>query len=189
MKNVNDYIPKLQEMFTKVKKQDIERMVKYGWRMFYFYNLRGCDTLIESQKHKFWMYCGKMFCDSKHHYNYYKKHLRRKLRVMFIKKKKQWDGYYYTALNEEEYNQLIIKKGRPRKYYKYNNKISFKIFGEAKLYYSSEKCIIKFKYVSDMGWDFYKDEIKISNPEIVLVRNSPDTFKDIMIQNNKYDIL
>lgn len=40
-----------------------------------------------------------------------------------------------------------------------------------------------------MGWDFYKDEIKISNPEIVLVRNSPDTFKDIMIQNNKYDIL
>ena len=35
---VDDYLPKLQEMFPKIDKKDIKRMVEYGWRMFYFYN-------------------------------------------------------------------------------------------------------------------------------------------------------
>ena len=76
---VDDYLPKLQEMFPKIDKKDIKRMVEYGWRMFYFYNLRGCDTLIESTKHKYWMYCGQLCSDSLKHFDYYRQMLSRKL--------------------------------------------------------------------------------------------------------------
>ena len=189
---VEDYLPRLQKMFPKIDKRDIKRMVEYGWRMFYFYNLRGCDTLIESTKHKYWMYCGQLCSDSLKHFDYYRQMLRRKLRVLYAKKKIQWDGYYYTALSEEEYNDYIksIKgRGRKRKYFKYNNKLSFKIFDEAKVYYSWAKYIIKFKYITDMGYSFYKEELKCTEVSLALVRECPDTFKEIMISSNNYDLI
>lgn len=189
---VEDYLPRLQEMFPKIDKKDIKRMVEYGWRMFYFYNLRGCDTLIESTKHKYWMYCGQLCSNSLKHFDYYRQMLRRKLRVLYTKKKIQWDGYYYTALSEEEYNDYVksIKgRGRKRKYFKYDNKLSFKIFDEAKVYYSWAKYIIKFKYITDMGYSFYKEKLKCTEVSLALVREHPDTFKEIMISSNNYDLI
>ena len=189
---VEDYLPKLQKMFPKIDKKDIKRMVEYGWRMFYFYNLRGCDTLIESTKHKYWMYCGQLCSDSLKHFDDYRQMLRRKLRVLYAKKKIQWDGYYYTALSEEEYNDYIKSmkgRGRKRKYFKYNNKLSFKIFDEAKVYYSWAKYIIKFKYITDMGYSFYKEKLKCTEVSLALVREHPDTFKEIMISSNNYDLI
>jgi len=41
-----------------------------------------------------------------------------KLRIMYRRKKVQWDGFYYFALTEEQYKQYLElknKKGRPRK--------------------------------------------------------------------------
>lgn len=189
IKDINDYIPELQKKFPRIKKEDIKRMAEYGWRMFYFYNLRGCDTIINSTKYNFWMYCGQLSSDSLKYFEYYKTMLARKLRVLFIKKKLKWDGYYYIGISEEEYNRTFPKKGRPRKYFKYSSKTAFKIFGEAELYYSRAKYFIRFKYPVDMGWKFYKDELKIMNVELVKISDSPLTFKDVLIQNNKYNIL
>lgn len=189
IKDINDYIPELQKKFPHIKKEDIKRMVEYGWRMFYFYNLRGCDTIINSTKYNFWMYCGQLNSDSLKYFEYYKTMLARKLRVLFIKKKLKWDGYYYIGISEEEYNKTFPKKGRPRKYFKYSSKTAFKIFGEAELYYSRAKYFIKFKYPVDMGWKFYKEVLEINNAEIVKITDNPLTFKDVLIQNNKYDIL
>lgn len=189
---VNDYLPKLQEMFPTIKKSDLKRMAEYGWRMFYFYNLRGCDTVIDSKKHKFWMYCGDLYDDSVKFYNYYRKRLRCKLRVLYAKKKIAWDGYYYTFLNDDEYKEILNKKkrrGRPKKYYHFKDKLSFKIQDEAKLYYNWAKYIIKFKYNVDMGYSFHKNDLKCEDFEIVLERESPDKFKDILITNAKYELL
>lgn len=191
-KNVNDYLPKLKEMFPDIRKSDIKKMVEYGWRMFYFYNLRGCDTLIESNKHKFWMYCGDLCNDSMKHFNYYKNKLRRKLRVLYGQKKTKWDGYYYTFLNDDEYQQFIKSttgKGRKKKKFKYNNKLSFKLLDEAKIYYDWSKYIIRFKYICDMGYSFYKDELKCTDVSIYFTRESPSKFQDILINNNKYDLI
>jgi len=55
--------------------------------MFYFYNLRNCDTLV-TRSGDFWMYCGQLTTDSVKHYRYYRKKLMRKIRVMYKKKKK-----------------------------------------------------------------------------------------------------
>jgi hypothetical protein len=72
--------------------------------MLYYYNLRGCDTLINSTTHKYWFYCGELTKNSMKHFNYYKRMLRRKLRVMYSKKTKIWDGFYYIGLTDAEYN-------------------------------------------------------------------------------------
>lgn len=187
--NINDYLPKLQEMFPYLKPKDIKRMVEYGWRMLYFYNLRGCDTLIESSTYKYWMYCGNLCVDSLKHFKYYIAMLRRKLRVLYAKRKIQWDGYYYTSLSEEEYKEIFKSKSKKKVNFILYNKLSFKIFDEAKIYYLSSKYIVRFKYLVDMGYCFNKEKLKCTNVEVVFTREKPDTFKDIMISNYNYDLI
>lgn len=188
-KYVDDYLPQLQEMFPDIQKQDLKRMVEYGWRMFYFYNLRGCDTVINSNKFNFWMYCGNLFDDSLEYFQYYKDKLRRKLRVMYAKKKKKWDGYYYTNLSKEEYTNLFNKKGRPKKYHKFKNKYSFKILDEAIIFFQGPQYIIKYKYPADLGYYFYKENLQCQDVSIVHIKDTSNTFKDILINERKYDLL
>ena len=107
LKSVNDYLPELIAQFPTVPPEDVKRAVEYGWRMLYYYNLRGCDTLISSTKYRYWFYCGQLTRDSIKHYNYYRRMLRRKLRVLYSKKVKEWDGYYYIGLTEDEYKSVV----------------------------------------------------------------------------------
>ena len=42
--------------------------------------------------------------------------LRRKLRVLYSKKVKEWDGYYYIGLTDDEYETVVKSTtGRGRK--------------------------------------------------------------------------
>ena len=93
------------------------------------------------------------------------------------------------GIDEQEYNKLVNKKGRPRKYWTYTNRVAYKVFDEAKIKYSAYKCIIRFKYVTDMGMSFYKEKLKCQEVEPVLVRDHPDKFVDILITNYDYKTL
>lgn len=190
--NVQTYLPKLQEQFPTVPLSDIKRAVEYGWRMLYYYNLRGCDTLINSTSNKFWFYCGELTKDSMKHFNYYKRMLRRKLRVLYTKKIKEWDGFYYTGLTDSEYAMLqksLQGKGRKRKTFTFYNKTIFKIKDEANIFFSWSKYIIKFKYVTDIGYSFFKSKLNCQDVEVVLVRKKPCTFQDILITSNNYELI
>lgn len=189
---VDTYMDQLCEAFPTVPRGDIKKIVEYGWRKLYYYNLRGCDTVISSTKHKFWFYIGELTCNSFKHYAYYIRMLRRKLRVLYEKKVKEWDGYYYIGLTEDEYEYLLKglnQKGRKKKYYTFNNKVSIKVFDESKLYYCWSKCIIKYKYPVDLGYSFYRKNFSYEYPEIALERDKPAKFKDILISNNNYELL
>ncbi len=190
--NVATYLPKLQEQFPTVPLEDIKRSVEYGWRMLYYYNLRGCDTLISSTKYKYWFYCGELTRDSVKHFNYYRRMLRRKLRVLYSKQKIQWDGYYYTGLTNLEYQSLIesqSKKGRKKKNFTFHNKTILKVFDEAKVFYSWSKCIIKFKYITDIGYSIYKNTLKCNDVQIALKKDKPWVFKDVLISSNNYELI
>jgi len=45
---IQDYIPKLKELYPDLKEEDIKRIIEYGWRMIYVANIAGCDTLVMS---------------------------------------------------------------------------------------------------------------------------------------------
>jgi hypothetical protein len=192
LKRVNDYLPILQEQFPNVPLADIKRAVEYGWRMIYYYNLRGCDTVISSTKHKYWFYIGELTKNSLKHFNYYRRMLRRKLRVIYSKKVKEWDGYYYFGLTESEYSEFLEslnKRGRKRKHYTFFNKVCLKVFDEAKIYYSWSRCIIKYRPTTDLGYSIFKSEFKCECPEIAFTRDKPSTFKDILISSNNYELI
>jgi len=45
--------------------------------------------------------------DSVKYFQYYKRKMRVKLRVLYKRKHIPWDGYYYFALTETEYNEYM----------------------------------------------------------------------------------
>lgn len=186
------YLPKLKEEFPSIPLEDIRRAVEYGWRMLYYYNLRGCDTLISSNKYKYWFYCGELTKDSVKHFNYYKRMLRRKLRVLYNKKVKEWNGYYYIGLTDSEYNSLLNelnKKGRKKKNFIFHNKTALKVLDEAKVFYSWSKCIIRFKPTTDLGYSFFKETLICKETSIEILKDRPSTFQDILISSNNYELI
>lgn len=190
--SVSTYLPELIKQFPNVPPEDIKRAVEYGWRMLYYYNLRGCDTLISSTKFRYWFYCGQLTKDSLKHFNYYRRMLRRKLRVLYIKKVEEWDGYYYTGLTNSEYSKLLESmngRGRKKKNFVFHNKVALKVFDEAKVYFSWSQCIVKFKYITDLGYSFFKDTMRCNDLEIAIVKDKPSTFKDILISSNNYELI
>lgn len=190
--HTSDYLQELQKQYPTVPPEDIKRAVEYGWRMLYYYNLRGCDTLISSTKYNYWFYCGELTKDSLKHFRYYKKMLRRKLRALYSKKVSEWDGYYYVGLTDSEYEEYIQsqnKKGRKKKNFQFKDKVALKIFDEAKLYYSWSKCILKFTYIVDLGFTIRKDILQCNNVEVALERDHPCTFEDILISSNNYELI
>lgn len=190
--DVSTYLPRLQEQFPQIPIEDIKRSVEYGWRMLYYYNLRGCDTLISSTKFRYWFYCGELTKDSLKHFNYYRRMLRRKLRVLYTKKVSEWNGFYYIGLTESEYKQLeesLNKRGRKKKSFSFYNKTALKVLDEAKVFYSWSKYIIRFRYVTDLGYSFFKNLLTCKDVEIELIRDKPCTFQDILISSNNYDLI
>ena len=185
---INDYIPKLKEMYPELKEQDIRRIVEYGWRMLYMANISGCDTLVTSQKHTFWFYIGTLRKDSVKHFNYYRLKLMHKIRFLYYRLKPNWDGYYYLGITKEEAEPLLKKKGRKRVHFNFKNKLVFKNKDSSLLYYNNFPYIIRYKALVDLGFKRYYEELNIDNPELVIEKEA-STFEDILVINNDYDLV
>lgn len=185
-----DYIPILQEHFPYLSKKDIKNIIQYGWKLIYSSNCYGCDTLVTSQKYKFWFYIGGLCNDPIKHFTYYKKRLMRKLQFLYIRNKPEWDGYYYVGLSEEEASYFLNppKRGRKKVKFEFKNKWIFKSKDICSLFYSFQPCIIKFKYVTDVGLKHLVYDLHINSPEVVTLNNIKN-FKDVLVSNNDYDLL
>ena len=180
IKRVSDYIDKLQEMYPQLHKKDIERMVNYGWRMFYYYNLRGCDVITAKSRKGKWLYCGSLFIDSVKHFKYYRKKLMRKIRVLWALKHRQWDGYYYTAITDNEYQQIKYTFGRPKTNLTVHNKVLFKIKNEAFVFYHTARYFIRCKLPIDYGYTIHKETCKCKDVKLILDRERPLTLEDLI---------
>ena len=55
IRTVDEYYKRLYELYPNIPKEDIRRIVNYGWRQFYWFNLRGCDVRVKSRKIGLWM--------------------------------------------------------------------------------------------------------------------------------------
>jgi hypothetical protein len=53
------------------------------------------------------MYTGALTPDSLYYMRYYCKKLARKIRILYKRKKKTWDGYYYFALTTAQYEEYL----------------------------------------------------------------------------------
>ena len=189
LKTIQDYYEELYRLYPNIPKGDIKRAVLYGWKSFYLHNNYGGDVLINQKG--FWFYCGRLMNDSIQYFNYYKRKMIIKLRIMYRRKKVQWDGFYYFALTEEQYKQYLElknKKGRPRKNFVFQKIILYKIYDECNISESNRVAIFKIPIGVDFGMTLYKEELITDKAELIQVRN-PLKFKDILLSRYNYQLL
>lgn len=189
IKQYTDYLEQLQYKFPLVDPKDIKRICRFFWKSLYLSNTYGGDVFLKDNT--LWCYIGHLRKNSLIHYNYYINKLCKKLRILYKRKKIQWDGYYYFALKDNQYENYQLQKksrGRPRKKFKYGTVMLFKIQGECELRNHSSKYIFRVPYNFAIGDTIFIKDFISEKAELIKVRD-PMKFKDILTTNNKYGIL
>ena len=103
----------------------------------------------------------------------------------------QWDGYYYFALREDQYQNYLKQKksrGRPRKWFEYGLIMLYKIKEECLVSQYSCKYIFRVPYRSEIGSKSLQRNFVSDCAELIETRQ-PLKLKDILVTNYKYEIL
>ena len=188
-KTIKDYYPAIKDKFPLIPDSDLHRILNFGWKSLYLVNSYGGDVLISG--HDFWFYIGVLRNDSLGHFEYYKMKLSNKMRILFNRRKCQWNGYYYFGLSEERYAEFEgskKKRGRPRKKYNFGNILLYKLWDDCSISEGNLKYFFRVPYPIDMGFTYYNKELITDKAEFILERQ-PLTFQDILVFNNDYEFI
>lgn len=187
-KYIKDYYEIVHSLFPDVTISDIKRILNFGWKSLYLHNSYGGDTLIRDND--MWCYIGFLKKDPIKHYLYYIKKTCVKLRVLYKRYKIPWDGYYYFALSNQQYEYYLSqqnKRGRPKKNFKFINVFLYQLLDECKLAEHEKRYIFRIPYISTIKFKFYIPELITNKAEQIITR-SPIKFNDIIkIYEEKYN--
>lgn len=188
-KTIKDYYEEMFAKFPQISQSDMKRILNFSWKSLYLHNSYGGDTFITDKD--LWCYIGYLKCDSLKHFLYYIKKLSIKLRVLYRRKKIPWDGYYYFALSQRQYDKFIgtkPKRGRPKKKVVFENVMLYQILDECKIQESSKQYIFRIPYIDTIKYKFFMPKLITSKAELLITRD-PLKFKDILIYENEYEYL
>ena len=188
-KYIKDYYNIIHDKFPKVSISDIKRILNFSWKSLYLHNSYGGDVFIKNKD--LWCYIGYLKKDSIKYFLYYIKKLSIKLRVLYKRNKIKWNGYYYFALSNKQYEDYIkqkSKKGRPKKKFTFTNIMLYQILDECKLQEYYKKYIFKIPFISKIKYKIFYKELITDKSELIITRN-PLKFKDILINDNDYEYL
>lgn len=188
-KLIKDYYQQIYEMFPTVSRADINCILSFSWKSIYLHNSYGGDTVVTDKN--LWCYIGNLKKDSLQHFYYYIRKLTVKLRVLYRRHQIQWDGYYYFALSDSQYEQYFQqknKKGRPRKYFNFGTVYLYQILDECKINEHYKRYIFRIPCTTQMKMKQYMQELITDKAELIITRD-PMKFKDILINENKYEFL
>lgn len=186
---IKDYYDKIYSIFPDISKKDINLILNYAWRSLYLHNSYGGDTLITDKE--IWFYVGNLRKEPLRHFYYYIRKTTVKLRVLYKRTQQQWDGYYYFALTNKQYEDYLSqkkKRGRPRKNFTFKNILLYQILDECKINEHSKQYIFRISYISNLKFRYFIRDICTSNAELIIERK-PLKFEDILKQNNKYEFI
>ena len=186
---IKDYYDKIFELFPSVSEKDIKLILDFSWKSLYLHNSYGGDTLVSDND--LWCYIGRLKKDPLKHFQYYIKKLIIRLRVLYRRRKTDWDGYYYFGLTESAYQNYLKQKngkGRPKKRFNYGQVFMYQLLDECKIAENSSKYIFRIPYITKVNFKFYVQELITDKAELIITRE-PLKFKDILTYNNNYEIL
>lgn len=189
VKTLKDYYEIMYEKFPDVPKKDIQIILNFGWRSFYLHNSYGGDVVISDNN--FWCYTGYLKGNPIDHFQYYLKKLLVKVKVLFKRKRKEWDGYYYFSLTGsyiDDYLKQKKAKGRPRKNFTFRGITLYENYDECYLHNYSDVLIFRIPYNVYLGNKMYTEQLITDKAELIKERRSL-TFKDILTYENEYDAL
>ncbi len=188
-KTIKDYYQQIYDKFPLVPKQDINKILNFSWKSLYLHNSYGGDTLIADKD--IWCYIGNLKKDSLDHFYYYIRKLTTKLRVLYRRKKITWDGYYYFALSDAQYQSYLSqknKRGRPKKYFNFGTVYLYQILDECKINEHYRRYIFRIPYISKLKIKQFTKDLVSDKAELLITRD-PLKFKDILINDNEYEFL
>lgn len=181
IKRINDYVDSVQEKFPDIPKEDIKRILVYGWKQIIQYVSAGNDVQVISPN--LFFFIGKIPTNALTVFKNYCQKLSKRISYMFQRTKSQWDGYYYFTRSEFQYKDYL--KQSKKTYKTFKNVFLYKLLEEVKIKNSSDPYIFRLSE-DKTGWmkKFYP-ELKTKNAELIIVRD-PLKFKDILISQNKF---
>ena len=188
-KTIQDYYEKIAAEYPEIPMQDIKRICQYGWKSLYLHNSYGGDVLIKRKD--FWFYSGRLINNSLKYFDYYARKMRTKLRVLYKRKKIEWNGYYYFALTQKQYEDYLSQKnskGRPRKIFKFGKVILYKIYDECSIIEHNKIALFRVKMKRDKGFSLYDENFITGDSELILIRE-PLKFEDILLSKYSYQYI
>ena len=181
VKNINDYVDEVCKYYPELPRDEVKRILLYGWKMILQYISYGNDFQIINRG--FFFFIGRIPSKALSVYKNYVRKLALRIQYMFRRTNSQWDGYYYFALTDSQYEDYLKQ-----------NKKKYKIFKRIYLYKLLEECKIKennksyiFRLEEDKTRRFSKfyPEIKTKNAELIIQRD-PLKMKDLLTSQNKF---
>ena len=188
-KTIQDYYETLAKEYPNIPIQDIKRICQYGWKSLYLHNSYGGDVLL--RRRDFWFYSGKLMNNSLKFFDYYVRKMRIKLRILYKRYKIEWDGYYYFALSQTQYEDYLSQKnsrGRPRKNFKFGKVILYKIYDECSIIEHAKIALFRVKMKYDKGFTLYEENYITGDSELIQVRE-PLKFEDILLSKYNYQYI
>lgn len=162
VKEVADYVDKVQERFPFLTKSEINKILTFGLKRYAWANKMHADVLITKRNNEiFTAHCGPLGVDAlKHFYRFLTKNRMRE-RVLFKMRKLEWDGYYYIGLSDEDH----AKVAKNSRYKTFTNIYMTKLKKE--LYHIPQvKHIWKVPWF-DCGWRFFLETLKTQHAEYI----------------------
>ena len=170
-KTIQDYYEALATEYPDIPLSDIKRICQYGWKSLYLHNSYGADVLL--RRKDFWFYSGKLMNNSLRFFDYYARKMKNKLRILYKRKKIEWDGYYYFALSRTQYEDYLSQKnskGRPRKIFNFGKVILYKIKDECSIIEHGKIALFRVKMNREKGFTLYEENYRTGDSELISIR-------------------
>lgn len=178
---VDDYVDIVHEMHPELSREEIKRILVYGWKMILQYVKFGNDVSIISSK--FFFFIGVIPSSALTVFKTYCYKLAKRIQYMFKRVNAKWDGYYYFALNENQY--IDYMKQSKKKYKIFQNIKLYKLLEECKISEYSKPYIFRLADNRTAWFSKFYSELKTNTAELIIQRD-PLKMKDILTSYNKF---
>ena len=178
---INDYVDSVHEKFPELSREDVKRILVYGWKMILQYVRAGNDVSMITNKE--FMFIGIIPSSGLTVFKNYCYKLSKRIAYMFQRTKSQWDGYYYFTRSESQYIDYLSQKNR--KYKVFKNVFLYKLLEEIKIKDPQSPYIFRLNEDKTKWMHKYYKEIKTENAELIVVRD-PLNMQNIMTSENKF---
>lgn len=180
--DVNDYVDEVWEQFPELTRDEVKRILSYGWKMILQYKSFGNDIQVLTPH--FFFFIGQIPASAFSAFKTYCYKLAKRIEYMFKRTQSTWDGYYYFARSERQYKEEYLTQNK-RKYKIFKNVMLFKLLDECKVKEAAKQYIFRLKEDKTKWMKKFYKEIKTKNAELVLVRDSLN-MQSLMTSANDY---
>lgn len=185
---LNDYIPKMQELYPDVTKTDLKKILNFAWKSLYLHISYGGDVCVQGAG--FRCYFGLYMGNRLQRFQDYIKKLTVRIRIGYKKHGSPWDGYYYFGLNDKAYQNYLSQNkrmGERKKIYNFGCVTLYQIYDECRINEYGKRYIFRVPFVTTLGLRLILNDFT-GRGELIQVRN-PLKYRDVLTFYNDYEFL